>query len=230
MMEIYSRALSVLRYPWSLGCRNKKMRKENKSGNEVTCMVDKLFVHGDAINLTSGVCDISRSNRNISLKLEVHSNIYSCGYRGQYGCPRLRCSSLIGRGSGSCLYFTEPIGSHAYGSSICWILDRESERKSPEKFRTPERFRAAEKFRRERLLEKVLWSEVYYYCSLVDYAIHVSRHETWKLLWMWLVRDHCWKLECWLTYLQQQEQIEFVKVFLYHFQFINWIAWGQAKV
>ena len=32
------------------------------------------------------------------------------------------------------------------------------------------------------------------------------------------------------TYLQQQEQTEFVKVFLYHFQFINWIAWGQAKV
>ena len=32
------------------------------------------------------------------------------------------------------------------------------------------------------------------------------------------------------AYLQQQEQVEFVKVFLYHFQFINWIAWGQAKV
>ena len=31
------------------------------------------------------------------------------------------------------------------------------------------------------------------------------------------------------TYLQQ-EQTEFVKVFLYHFQFINWIAWGQAEV
>ena len=28
------------------------------------------------------------------------------------------------------------------------------------------------------------------------------------------------------TYLQQQEQTEFVNVFLYHFQFINWIAWG----
>ena len=32
------------------------------------------------------------------------------------------------------------------------------------------------------------------------------------------------------TYLQQEEQTEFVKVFLYHFQFVNWIAWGQAKV
>ena len=31
-------------------------------------------------------------------------------------------------------------------------------------------------------------------------------------------------------HLQQQEQTEFVKVFLYHFQFVNWIAWGQAKV
>ena len=33
--------------------------KENKTGNEVTCMVDKLLVHRNAINLTSGVCDIS---------------------------------------------------------------------------------------------------------------------------------------------------------------------------
>ena len=90
--------------------------------------------------LTSGICNISRSNRNSTRQLEVHSNIYSCGYRGQYGCPRLRCWSLIGRGSGSCLYFTEPIGSHASGSSICWILDRESERKSPKKFRTPKSF------------------------------------------------------------------------------------------
>ena len=32
------------------------------------------------------------------------------------------------------------------------------------------------------------------------------------------------------TYLQQKEQTKFVKVFLYHFQFINWIALGQAKV
>ena len=98
---------------WSLGWRNTETRKENKTGNEVTCMVDKLFVHGDAINLTSGICNVSRSNRNSTRQLEVHSNIYSCAYRGQYGCPRHRCWSLIGRGSGSCLYFTEPIGSHA---------------------------------------------------------------------------------------------------------------------
>ena len=38
------------------------------------------------------------------------------------------------------------------------------------------------------------------------------------------------KMNAGITYLQQQEQTEFVKVFLYHFQFINWIAWGQAKV
>ena len=37
--------------------------------------------------------------------------------------------------------------------------------------------------------EKVLSSEVYYYCSLVDYAIDVSSLETWKLLWTWLVHD-----------------------------------------
>ena len=70
---------------WSLGCRNTETRKENKTGNEVTCMVDKLFVHGHAINITSGVCDISQSNRNSSLQLEVHSNIYSCGYRVNMG-------------------------------------------------------------------------------------------------------------------------------------------------
>ena len=45
-------------------------------------MVDKLFVHRDATNLTSGICKISRSNRNSTRQLEVHSNIYSCGYRG----------------------------------------------------------------------------------------------------------------------------------------------------
>ena len=84
----------------SLGCRNTKTRKENKTGNEVICMVDKLFIHGDATNLTSGVCDISQSNRNSSLQLEVHSNIHSCGYRGQYGYPRFRCRSLTGKSSG----------------------------------------------------------------------------------------------------------------------------------
>src|SRR3989337_3451280 len=75
----------------SQGCRNTETRKENKTGNEVTCMVDKLLIHGDATNLTSGVCNISRSNRNSTRQLEVQSNIHSCGYRGQYGCPRLRC-------------------------------------------------------------------------------------------------------------------------------------------
>jgi hypothetical protein len=30
------------------------MRKENKTGNEVTCIVDKLLIHGDGENLTSG--------------------------------------------------------------------------------------------------------------------------------------------------------------------------------
>ena len=54
-------------------------RKENKTCNEVTCMVDKLFVHGDTINLTPGVCDISRSKRNSTRQLEVHSNIYRVG-------------------------------------------------------------------------------------------------------------------------------------------------------
>ena len=78
--------------------------------------------------------------------------------------------------------------------------------------------------------EKVLSSEIYYYCSLVDYAIDMSKHETWELLQMWLVIIFAENLNAGFTYLQQQEQTEFVKVFLYHFQFINWIAWGQAKV
>ena len=46
--------------------------------------------------------------------------------------------------------------------------------------------------------EKVLSSEIYYYCSLVDYAINMSKHETLMLLWIWLVHNLCWKLECWL--------------------------------
>ena len=78
--------------------------------------------------------------------------------------------------------------------------------------------------------EKVLSSEIYYYCSLVDYAIDMSKLETYALLWMWLVIIFAENLNVGFTYLQQQEQTEFVKVFLYHFQFINWIAWGQAKV
>ena len=46
--------------------------------------------------------------------------------------------------------------------------------------------------------EKVLSSEIYYYCSLVDYAIDMSKLETYALLWIWLVHNLCWKLECWL--------------------------------
>lgn len=39
--------------------------------------------------------------------------------------------------------------------------------------------------------EKVLSPEIYYYCSLVDYAIDMSKHETWMLLWIWLVHNLC---------------------------------------
>ena len=78
--------------------------------------------------------------------------------------------------------------------------------------------------------EKVLSSEIYYYDLLVDYAIDMSNYETWELLQIWLVIIFAENLNASLTYLQRQEQIEFVKVFLYHFQLINWIAWGQAKV
>ena len=76
----------------------------------------------------------------------------------------------------------------------------------------------------------MLSSEIYYYGSLVDYAIDMNNYETWELLQMWLVMIFVENLNAGFTYLQQQEQTEFVKVFLYHFQFINWIAWGQAKV
>ena len=76
----------------------------------------------------------------------------------------------------------------------------------------------------------MLSSEFYYYGSLADYAIDMSNCETYVLLWMWLVITFAENLNVGFTYLQQQEQTEFVKVFLYHFQFINWIAWGQAKV
>ena len=69
--------------------------------------------------------------------------------------------------------------------------------------------------------EKVLSSKIYYYCSLVDYAIDMSKLETYVLLRMWLVIIFAENLNAGFTYLQQQEQIEFVIVFLYHFQFIN---------
>ena len=46
--------------------------------------------------------------------------------------------------------------------------------------------------------EKVLSSEFYYYGSLADYIIDMSNCETYVLLWVWLVHNLCWKLECWL--------------------------------
>ena len=67
----------------------------------------------------------------------------------------------------------------------------------------------------------MLPSKFYYYCSLVDYAIDMSKLETYALLRMWLVIIFAENLNAGFTYLQQQEQREFVKVFLYHFQFVN---------
>ena len=69
--------------------------------------------------------------------------------------------------------------------------------------------------------EKVLSSEFYYYGSLVDYAIDMSKLETYALLQMWLVMIYAENLNAGLTQLQQQEQTEFVKVFLSFFQFVN---------
>ena len=63
--------------------------------------------------------------------------------------------------------------------------------------------------------EKVLSSEFYYYRSLADYAIDMSNCETLVLLWVWLGQNICWNLNVGFTCLQQQEQTEFVKVFLY---------------
>ena len=69
--------------------------------------------------------------------------------------------------------------------------------------------------------EKVLSSEFYNYGSLADYAIDMSKLEIYALLQMWLVIIFAENLNAGFTYLQQQEETEFVKVFLYHFQFIN---------
>ena len=69
--------------------------------------------------------------------------------------------------------------------------------------------------------EKVLPSEIYYYGLLVDYVLDMSNHETGELLQMWLVIMFAENLNASLTYLQQQEQTEFVKVFLFLFQFVN---------
>ena len=49
----------------------------------------------------------------------------------------------------------------------------------------------------------------------------MSKLETYVLLRMWLVIIFAENLNAGFTYLQQQEQTEFVKVFLYHFQFVN---------
>ena len=53
------------------------------------------------------------------------------------------------------------------------------------------------------------------------------------LLWIWLVIIFAENLNAGFTYLQRQEQIEFVKVFLYHFQFVDWVeerwpSWDQS--
>ena len=47
--------------------------------------------------------------------------------------------------------------------------------------------------------EKVLSSEIYYYSSLVDYAIDMSNYETWELLQMWLVMIYTENLNTGLT-------------------------------
>ena len=62
--------------------------------------------------------------------------------------------------------------------------------------------------------EKVLSSEIYYYALLVDYAIDMSKLEIYVLLRMWLVIIFTENLNAGFTYLQQQEQTKFVKVFL----------------
>ena len=69
----------------------------------------------------------------------------------------------------------------------------------------------------------MLSSEFYYYGSLADYVIDMNNCETYVLLWVWLVHNICWNLNAGFSCLQQQEQTEFVKVFLYHFQF-PWLA------
>ena len=47
--------------------------------------------------------------------------------------------------------------------------------------------------------EKVLSSEIYYYGSLVDYAIDMSKLETYALLQMWLVMIYAENLKAGLT-------------------------------
>ena len=58
---------------------------------------------------------------------------------------------------------------------------------------------------------------MYYYGSLVDYAIDMSKLETYALLLMWLVTIFAENMNAGITYLQQQEHVEFVKVFLSFF-------------
>ena len=77
--------------------------------------------------------------------------------------------------------------------------------------------------------EKVLPSETYYYCSLVDYVINMSKYETWMLLWIWLVHNLCWKLECCLYIFATTRSKRVCKSFFYHFQFAKWIFLRTSK-
>ena len=88
------------------------MRKENKTGNEVTGIVDKLLIHGDADKSHLGFCNISRSKRNSTRELQVHSNIIRVGIgvnMNVHGSLLIIDRKMFR----SCLYFTEPTGSHA---------------------------------------------------------------------------------------------------------------------
>ena len=142
---------------WSLGCRNTEMRKENKTSNEVTCMADKLFVHGDAINLTSGVCDISRSKR-----------IAHCNWRFTRIFIRVGIGVNMGVHGSDVDHWSEsvPVMSMLHRTyrvtrlRIIYLLNTRQGvwEKITEKVSDTEKFRTAEKFRGERSPVEFRWN------------------------------------------------------------------------
>ena len=88
----------------------------------------------------------------------------------------------------------------------------------------------------------------YHYCRIISWLFwqRVAVWDTllslvsWLCHWyepLWSLRvivdmvsyNVGWKHACCLSLFMQTRAKEFVKVFLFHFQFINWIAWGQAS-
>ena len=107
--------------------------------------------------LTSGICNISRSNRNSTRQLEVHSNIYSCGYRGSIWVSTAPMLIIDRKG-----FRVMSILHRTYRVTrlrVIYLLNTRQGvwEKITEKVSDTEKFRTAESYRRERSSDKFRW-------------------------------------------------------------------------